>query len=76
MHFTMPANDKTNKTGPGTLVSPNKNTISKEYDESSKSSSQNTSAHSRLHAQQDSNKQKYSNFDGNSLLQDSDNTTD
>eukprot|EP00957_Ditylum_brightwellii_P074569 5666429-Ditylum_brightwellii.AAC.1 len=69
----MPGSDKTNKTGPGTLVSPSKNAISQEYDESSKSSSQNTSEHSGLRVQQEGNKQKYSNFDGNALLQDSDN---
>eukprot|EP00957_Ditylum_brightwellii_P156990 11947809-Ditylum_brightwellii.AAC.1 len=76
MHFTMPGNNKTNKTGPSTVVSPNKNTITQEYDESSKSSLQNASEHQGLSALQDVNKQKYSNIDGNILLQDSDNNTD
>eukprot|EP00957_Ditylum_brightwellii_P069553 5282245-Ditylum_brightwellii.AAC.1 len=58
----MPGSDKTNKTGPSTLVSPNKNAVSQEYDESTKSSSQNTAEHSGLRAQQEGNKQKYSNL--------------
>eukprot|EP00957_Ditylum_brightwellii_P176541 13445365-Ditylum_brightwellii.AAC.1 len=72
----MPGNDKNNKTGPATFVTPKKKEVSQEYDESSKSSSQNTSDHSGLCAQQDGNKQKYSNLGENNLLQDSDNTAD
>eukprot|EP00957_Ditylum_brightwellii_P143888 10964766-Ditylum_brightwellii.AAC.1 len=71
----MPGSNKTNKSGPGTITSPNKNQVAQDFEESSNSSSQSTSDNSRFRAQQDSKKQRLSSIDDDSLLRDSDNTT-
>eukprot|EP00957_Ditylum_brightwellii_P044334 3363743-Ditylum_brightwellii.AAC.1 len=72
----MPGSNKMSQTGPSKVISLFKNPITQDYDESTKSSLQNTFEHSRLLAQHESNKEKYSNLGGNTLLQDSDNSTD
>ena len=72
----MPGSNKTNKSGLGNVISPSKSQVTQDFEESSNSSSQNTSDHSGLRAQQDGNKRKYSNLGENTLLQNTDNSTD
>ena len=71
----MPGSNRTTNSGLGNVVSPGKNQVTEDIEESSNSSSQNTSDNPSFRAQQENKKQRLSTTENNSLLQDSDGTT-
>ena len=84
-YFTMTGSNKSNPSGSGKsrTITPTKTIVSQQDDEGSGSSSQSFSEQARLIVQshaatdlEESNKWKYSNLGENTLLQNTDNSTD